>query len=51
MSKHIIYINGTAIEVSEEIYTYIRRSDWNNQYAAKSSANAKKSRLTAKHRP
>lgn len=33
MSKHIIYINGTAIEVSEEIYTYIRRSDWNNEYA------------------
>lgn len=33
MSKHIIYINGTAIEVSEEIYTYIKRSDWNNKYA------------------
>ncbi|MBD5112747.1 MAG: sigma-70 family RNA polymerase sigma factor [Ruminococcaceae bacterium] len=33
MSKHIIYINGTAIEVSEEIYTYISRSDWNTEYA------------------
>ena len=33
MSKHIIYINGTAVEVSEEIYTYIKRSDWNNEYA------------------
>ena len=31
--KHIIRINGKPVEVSEEIYTYIMRSDWNNYYA------------------
>lgn len=31
--KHIIRIDGKTVEVSEEIYTYIMRSDWNNYYA------------------
>lgn len=31
--KHIIRIDGKPVEVSEEIYTYIMRSDWNNYYA------------------
>ena len=31
--KHIIRINGKPVEVSEETYTYIMRSDWNNYYA------------------
>ena len=30
MSKKYILKNGTAVEVSEEIYTYLKRSDWNN---------------------
>ena len=33
MSKKYILKNGTAVEVSEEIYTYLKRSDWNNEYA------------------
>ena len=33
MSKKYILKNGTAVEVSEEIYTYLKRSDWNNDYA------------------
>jgi len=33
MSKKYILNNGTAVEVSEEIYTYLKRSDWNNNYA------------------
>ena len=31
--KHIIRIDGKPVEVSEEIYSYIMRSDWNNYYA------------------
>lgn len=31
--KRIYYINGTAVEVSEEIYTYLKRSEWNSDYA------------------
>lgn len=31
--KHIIRIDGKPVEVSEEIYTYTMRSDWNNYYA------------------
>lgn len=31
--KHIIKIDGKPVEVSEEIYTYITRSNWNNYYA------------------
>lgn len=31
--KHIIKIDEKSVEVSEEIYTYITRSDWNNYYA------------------
>lgn len=33
MSKKYILKNGTSVEVSEEIYTYLKRSDWNNDYA------------------
>lgn len=31
--KHIIQIDGESVEVSEEVYTYLRRSDWNSDYA------------------
>lgn len=31
--KHIIQIDGKSVEVSEEVYTYLRRSDWNSDYA------------------
>lgn len=31
--KHIIRIDGKTVEVSEEIYTYPKRSEWNNDYA------------------
>jgi len=31
--KHIIRIDGKTVEVSDEIYTFLKRSDWNNDYA------------------
>lgn len=31
--KHIIRIDGKTVEVSDEIYTFLKRSEWNNNYA------------------
>ena len=31
--KYIVYVDGKPVEVNEEIYTYIKRSDWNSNYA------------------
>ncbi len=32
-SKYVVFVNGKAVSVSEEVYTYIRRSEWNSNYA------------------
>ena len=31
--KHIIRIDGKTVEVSDEIYTFLKRSEWNSNYA------------------
>ncbi len=32
-NKFVILVDGEAVSVSEEIYTYIKRSEWNSEYA------------------
>ncbi len=32
-SKYVVFVKGEAVSVSEEIYTYIKRSEWNSNYA------------------
>ena len=52
--KYIIYINGTAVEVSEELYRYYKRSEKQIRYAEKGRRHpkivVKKDTVTVKRR-
>ncbi len=32
-NNYAVFVNGETVQVSEEIYTYIKRSEWNSNYA------------------